>query len=202
MTDLQAKVRYSDVATAEKKEMQDTIRKALEQLMAVREDMARTRELGKALDQLEEDKSSMSSWRSSDNSSRQKTSMDVDSIEQDSMTSGERLAPIGKEAEPDKTGTGATRKTLREAKTISESSFSSTTSMTRSAVNTAYYPSKSRTENWEARIAEIRLRSPSPSPRKVTNYPEAPPSMVLSKLHHLSILLIRLTDANWNACRR
>lgn len=37
------------------------------------------------------------------------------------------------------------------------------------------------TNNWQDRIAELRLRTPSPSPRKVTNYPEAPPSIFISK---------------------
>jgi hypothetical protein len=34
--------------------------------------------------------------------------------------------------------------------------------------------------NWQERIAELRKRSPSPSPRKMTAYPEAPPSIVIS----------------------
>ena len=36
--------------------------------------------------------------------------------------------------------------------------------------------------NWQERIADLRRRSPSPSPRKMTAYPEAPPSIVISGL--------------------
>lgn len=53
LTDLQAKVRYSEATKSEKSAIEEFANAALRQLMAVREDMARTRELGKALEPLE-----------------------------------------------------------------------------------------------------------------------------------------------------
>lgn len=134
----------------------------MDQLLAVREDMGKTRELGKNLDSMDyDDSSSVSSKRSVSS----KKIADLESIERET---GESL--LGKEKFDALKGRSprlARKDQLTVGKTDSQTSYNISRSI---STDTAF----------EARIAELRLRSASPVPRKVTNYPEAPPNMIIS----------------------
>lgn len=139
---------------------------AADQLLVVREDMGKTRDFGKLIDSLDyvDDTISVSSKRSSSNKK-------VSNLEVIERETGESL--LGKEKFDELKGGRSPRSTRKESKDKSEpqSGYGISKSV---STDTAY----------EARLAELRLRSASPVPRKITNYPDPPPSMIFSKRFH------------------
>lgn len=146
--------------------MEGVAKKALEQLLAVRDDLARTRDFGRTLEPpgADPDRLSVHSWRSAASFNR--------------STASERLDPPSPNA-------------AAPAKSASSSSMAAAAANGSKPAPSLLESSRSvsQEEGWESRIAEFRrLRTPSPSPRKITNYPDPPPSMVIRKCRSCSCL--------------
>lgn len=152
--------------------------------MAVREDMGKTKELGKALEKIEgpDDSVSVKSWKSGGDVSRKASASDLDNTDGDSLEgilAKERLGPVGSEAET--LSTQSAPNFTKSDNLPVPASAGPPVFMTGKPYIATKSVSVSSEIGFEARIAEFRLRSPSPSPRKITNYPDPPPSIIFSK---------------------
>lgn len=129
----------SKALQGERRELQDLVRKALEQLMGVREDMAKTKELGKALEV----------------QNRPPKSVENSPAIAKRTANSTEVTPSAPPRTPKK----------KEEKETPPAPIAE----------------KSRSMSTESEMSDLgRLRMRSPSPRKITNYPEAPPNMIYS----------------------